>query len=319
MIAATSGGGGCRCGVVVRALCVWSVLIARLATAHAEPRGDVALVWRAPGSCPVLAEVQARIERRLGMPIDRAVHGIEVEITASGDGRFVARIDLRSVTMANEVRVLTSAGCDELSDAVAVVIARIAAENRPPVAEAPRERPRPVLAVRPPEVRGWGGGMRALGVSGIGALPGVGVGGELAAHVRIDSMFLEVGATRWLRGHGMAPPGSSGTVDVGLDVIALRIGWRPEHVPVRGWIAGELGSVAGDTTQLGHHGVGRWEGIGGGFGVAWPMSTHTRLVGLIEAVVPLDRAQFLVEDGVELYRPDPVSVRSGLGLEVGWP
>ena len=103
MIAATSGGGGCRCGVVVRALCVWSALIAGLATAHAEPRGDVALVWRAPGSCPVLAEVQARIERRLGMPIDRAVHGIEVEITASGDGRFVARIDLRSVTMANRL------------------------------------------------------------------------------------------------------------------------------------------------------------------------------------------------------------------------
>jgi len=313
------GGRACR-REVVRAVCLWVALVAWGAPAHAEPRSDVALVWRAPRSCPVLADVQARIERRLGVPIDRAVHGIEVEITSSGDGRFVARIDLRSVTMANEVRVLTSARCDELSDAVAVVIARIAAENRAPAAEVQRERPRPVLTPLAVEARGWGGGVRALGVSGIGALPGVGVGGELAGYARIHSMFVEVAATRWLPGHGMAPPGSSASVDVGLDVIALRIGWRPEDAPVRGWIAGELGSVAGDSTQVDRHvGGGRWAGIGGGFGVAWPMSSHTRLFGLIEAVFPLERAQFLIQDGVELYRPDPVSVRSGLGLEIGWP
>ena len=304
---------------MARALRLWCALAALAVAAHAEPRSDVALVWRAPRSCPVLADIQARIERRLGMPIERAVHGVEVEITASSDGRFVARIDLRSVTMANEVRVLTSERCDELSDAVAVVIARIAAENRPPVAEVQTERPRPMVVPLPAAVRGWGGGLRALGVSGIGALPGVGVGGELAGYARVHSMFVEVAATRWLHGHEMAPAGSSGGVDVGLDVIALRIGWRPGDAPVRGWIAGELGSVASDSRGDRHVGAGRWEGIGGGFGVAWPMSLHTRLVGLIEAVVPLERTQFLVQDGVELYRPEPVSVRSGLGLEIGWP
>lgn len=131
--------GGCRRGVLARAFSIWLVLAA---TAHAEPRTDAALVWQAPATCPDAGEVRARIERRLGMPIDRAVHGIEVAIEPeAGDGsggtarRFVARIDLRGVTVANEVRVLTSGRCDELTDAVAVVIARLAAELRQPPAE----------------------------------------------------------------------------------------------------------------------------------------------------------------------------------------
>src|SRR5690349_2142807 len=103
-----------------------------IATAHAEPGTDAGLVWQAPVSCPSLDEVRARIERRLGSSIDRAVHGVEVAVARDGEGggRFVARIDLRAVTVANEIRVLTSARCDELADAVAVVIARVAAEHQ---------------------------------------------------------------------------------------------------------------------------------------------------------------------------------------------
>src|SRR3954447_22885830 len=94
------------------------------APAHAEPASDAALIWQAPDSCPDAAEVRARIARRLGAPIDRAVRGVTVDVAVERGGReprYVARIDLRGLRAAAEIRVLTSARCDELTDAVAVV------------------------------------------------------------------------------------------------------------------------------------------------------------------------------------------------------
>ena len=78
--------------------------------------------------------------------------------------------------------MLTSTRCDVLTDAVAVVIARLAAERRP-IEHAPRVQPG--LVLRAPSVvaeRTWGGGLRAMGISGIGALPG---GGLPAARVAV--------------------------------------------------------------------------------------------------------------------------------------
>jgi hypothetical protein len=306
--------------VVVRV--AW-ILLALVATASAEPRTDAGLVWQAPVTCPDAGEVRARIERRLGMSIDRAVHGIEVDI-APGEGTergFVARIDLRGVTVANEIRILTSARCDELTDAVAVVIARIAAENRQPLAEARGERARVVAyAPAPAAPRVWGGGVRALGVSSIGALPRVGVGGEVAAYARHRSLFAELAVARWLPNSKVLQLGAPGRVDVRLNVTAIRFGWGPEQLPLRAWISGELGSIEGEGVALNdaHVGRGTWVGAGAGFAVAWPMTQHTRLIGDLEAVAPLQRAQFVLQDGSEVYRPGPVTVRCGLGLEIGW-
>jgi hypothetical protein len=293
---------------VARVIWIWLALVT---TAYAQPHTDAGVVWRAPASCPDGDEVRARVERRLGLPIDgrseSVVHGISVEISIEGAGRerrFVARIDLRGVALSNEVRVLTSERCDELADAVAVVVARHAAENRRTPAAlrvAPAEIALPVLPPAAP--RRWGGGIRTLGISGIGALPGVAVGGELAGYLRRRSVLVELTGTRWRRNQA-----------VRLDILALRIGWRPEELPLRAWIAGELGTVEGITSDA----SGNWRGIGAGFGVAWPMSRYARLVGVIEVVAPLDRERFLLRDGAEMYRPDLVAVRSGLGLEVGW-
>ncbi len=306
---------------MVRVVCIWLALVA---TASAEPRTDAGLVWQAPAVCPDAGEVRARIERRLGMPIERAVHGIVVDIAPSDDGLahgFVARIDLRGITVANEVRVLTSTRCDELTDAVAVIIARLAAENRRPPGEPRVERAR-VVADTPPPVppRAWGGGVRALGISGIGALPRVGVGGELAAYARVRSLFAELAGARWLPSRRVLQAGTPGGVDVRMEVMSVRLGWGPGDLPLRAWVAGELGSVQGKGIALDDAQVGSamWTGAGAGFAVAWPMTPHTRLIGIIEAVMPLQRARFVLQDGAEVYRPAVATVRCGLGLEVGW-
>ena len=305
----------------MRVTLIWLALVA---TAHAEPRTDAGLVWQAPVTCPDAGEVRARIERRLGMPIDRAVHGVEVDIAVDGNGKehgFVARIDLRGVTVANEVRVLTSARCDELTDAVAVIIARLAAETRQPPAEQRGDRARIVVSAPPPIVpHAWGGGVRALGVSSIGALPRVSVGAELAANARRHALFGELAGARWLPSRRVLQPGAPAAVDIGLSLITVRFGWGPEDLPLRAWITGELGSLRGTGIALNDAQVGAatWGGAGAGFAVAWPMTPHTRLIGLIETVVPLQRARFVLQDGAEVYRPSLATVRCGLGLEIGW-
>src|SRR5262245_52875170 len=67
---------------------------------------------------------------------------------------------------------------------------------RPPSAvptAAPRiERSQPFATTRP-----WGGGLRLTGLSGIGALPGVNYGAELAGLVRYNEYFAELGFGWW--------------------------------------------------------------------------------------------------------------------------
>jgi hypothetical protein len=339
--------GLCRRRVLARVVLLWLALVE---VVSAEPRSEAGLIWQAPLDCPDVGEVRARIERRLGAPLESVVHGVEVEVAPDGDGnqrRFVARIDLRSqiagggdpdgsaggaggsgprgidlraVTVANEVRVLTSARCDELTDAVAVVIARIAserlaAEHAESVRVATHELPAPAPRL-------WGGGMRALGVSGVGAMPGIGLGGELAAYLRRRSLFLELAGARWLPSSRALSMGGPDRVDISLFVAMVRFGWGPERLPLRGWISGEIGSMYGRGGRArvldGPGDSARWVGFGGGFGVAWPMSRHTRLIGFVEAVLPLQRARFVLEQGAAVYRPDIATARCGFGLEVGW-
>lgn len=316
---------------VVRVACLAGAGVLTLApAARADPPSDPALIWQAPDSCPDAGEVRARIERRLGAPVDRVVRGVAVDVAVHREGReprFVARIDLRglrggrSASAADDIRVLTSARCDELTDAVAVVIARIAAENDAPAPEAQRDGP--VLARARSGAaapRSWGGGLRALGLSGIGALPGVSVGGELAGHVRARWLVAELAAMGWVGSSRLMTAGGTARIDVGLRLAALRIGWGPEHLPLRAWLTGELGALRGEGGGLADPGsdAGRWIALGTGFAVAWPMLTHARLVGTIELVVPVRPARFVLQDGSEIYRTGAATVRSGLGLEIGW-
>ena len=318
-------------------------LVAVAAPAAAEP----AFGWRAPTSCPRADEVRARIERRLGGPIDGVVHGIEIEITRDGTG-YVAQIDARALTVANDVRTLRSAKCAELADAIAVIVARLATEVRKaePTRGTPSTEPQ-MLDAAPTVVsvvdepgpaqeqqtrvvrtvsstavahRRWGGGVRALALSGIGALPRINIGGEIAGYVRREDYFAEVGLARWVPQSARFDPGAPARVDVSLDVIALRAGWGPEYLPIRAWLLTEVGRMQGEGVEVLEPRVGtsRWIALGGGFGVAWPMAPHARLVGTFEVAVPLQRTTFMLQQGADLYEPSVVVARCALGLELGW-
>ena len=299
---------------------VLALLVGHLLPATASP----GFVWQASDdSCPDADEVRTRIERRLGMPLE--VNGIEVAISR-GDAGFVATIDMRGVTLSNQNRTLTSAVCDQLADAVAVIVARLANEARRPVAvveppEAPEQVSESITPVRSSTRSVWGGGMRSLAVSGVGAQPRVGIGGELAGFVRYQRWYGEVSAARWRKTSAYLTPGAPAGVDVGLEAFALRGGWSPAGMPIRAWLGVELGQLVGEGVALvdPRTASGRWIAAAAGFGVAWPIARHVRLIGTIELAIPFGRPAFALTTGSEIYQSSPASARSALGLEVGWP
>ena len=311
-----------RAGVTREVRALISVAILAMATpAFAD------FSWVAPAACPNAEVVRERIERRLGAPLE--VAGIAIDITRDR-GQYVARL-----AVGDEIRNLTARRCDDLADAVAVIVARLAREHRPievAVAEPAPPPPPPapefdlempavyMRRVGSPVAPRWGGGVRLLGLSGIGAVPEVGLGAELAGYVRRDDAFVEVAVARWGNGGVFLHEGAPARVAVGLDLAMLRAGWGPERMPIRVWGSTEVGEMSGQGFQLGDPrvGSGRWLAIGAGFGVAWPMLPNARLVGSFEAAVPVLRPTFMLETGDVVYRPSLVTTRVAFGLEIGW-
>jgi hypothetical protein len=309
---------------------VLAIVLLSAASAAADP-----VAWQAPAACPDAAAVSERIEARLGRTLDDA-DDIAIDVAKSGK-RYVAHVDLGAVTVANDVRTVTSARCDELADAVAVIVARAAGQRRanvekhiapkPPVTSLVTRdaddlaQPAVVAAAEPPRPRVWSLDVRLSGVSGIGVIPNVGVGGELALTLRRKNALAELAETRWLMSAAQIHTGAPARVDVGLDATALRLGWRSPAMPLRAWASVEAGSMYGTGVQLENSQLGssRWLAAGSGFGVAWPINKWVRLVGTTEIVVAIERVKFSLGDGMTVYAPSAASARATCGLEIGLP
>lgn len=290
------------------------VLVALLAsTASAD---EVGFRWSAPAACPSVTGIEARVEQRLGHPLDPS---LPVQVAVSErSGHFVAQVELGADT-----RSLTSDRCDELADAIAIVVARAVDERKAPRVERLRIASiavplEPPLIVHrdlstPDAPHPFSLGVRLSGVSGIGIVPEVGLGAEVAISARIHSTMAELSATKWL---ASGADKSSSHVEVGLAVTAARIGWRPENLPLRAWVSGEYGSMNGNGTN--GESEGRWFAAGAGFGVGWRLEPWLRLVGSTETLIAIEQVKFTAASGQVIYAPSPISARATLGLEVGW-
>ena len=308
---------------------VVAIVMLSAASAAAEP------AWQAPAACPDAASVRERIEARLGRTLDDA-DDVAIDVEKSGK-RYIAHVDLAAVTVANDVRTVSSTRCDDLADAVAVIVARAAGERHRPAKHEPVRpvEPKPTLAMRdaddttpeivatvePPRPRVWSLDVRLSGVSGIGVIPQVGLGGELAVTLRHKSALAEIAETRWVTSAAQLHGGAPARVDVGLDATALRLGWRPPAMPLRAWSSVEGGSMYGTGVQLesSQLGSGRWIAAGAGFGVAWPINRWARLVGTTEIMIAIERVKFSLGDGITVYAPSAASARATCGLEIGLP
>jgi hypothetical protein len=171
----------------------------------------------------------------------------------------------------------------------------------------------------------WGGGVRLTGLSGIGSLPGVSFGAEVAGLVRRDEYFVELALGRWRPEDTVIVTQTPKPLELTLDVWTLRTGWASMRMPLRGWVLVDVGEVAGTSGMPGvisrmvmgdTPSERRWLAIGAGLGVAWPMSDQARLIGSLEFAVPVQRDRLMLDRGE--YEPDPLSARYSVGLEVGW-
>jgi hypothetical protein len=207
-------------------------------------------------------------------------------------------------------------------------------EQRPPssveVYQPPPRYQRPKKKLGPlATTERWGGGIRLTGLSGIGALPGVNYGGEVAGLVRRDEMFVELALGSWRPEDEYNVQTPEDSVALKLDVWTVRAGWASMDMPLRAWILGEVGEVAGTPGMIHMPGVvprmvmgetpteRRWAAIGGGLGVAWPLTIQARLVGNFELAIPVAHDKLMLDRG-GAYQPDPLSARYSVGLEVGW-
>ena len=289
------------------------LLIVMVLTVSAS--ADVGFGWTAPASCPSVSSIEARVEQRLGRALDPEL-AIAVAVTLR-DGHYVANL-----TLGTDVRSLTSDRCDELSDAIAIIVARVADERRvtPPiriaVIEAAASTVEPLVVHRdldqPVERHPWSLGVRLSGVSGIGIVPEVGLGAEVAVSARHDKLLAEIGATKWL---ASGADHTNSHVDVGLGVMALRLGWKPRPA-LRGWLSAEVGAMDGTGTDAPTS--QRWVAAGAGFGVEWPLLPWLRVVGATEILLAIERVKFEQANGGVIYAPSPMSARATLGIEVGW-
>lgn len=305
------------------------VVIALWASTAAAQPAELGIAWQAPAACPDADSVRARIEARLGRTVDDA-DGIEIDV-ALANHRYIARVDLGAITVANDIRTVTSTRCDDLADAVAVIVARAAGEHHAAknaqlamrAAPAADEEPAATItaSVAAPGPRVWSLDVRLSGVSGVGVIPQVGLGGEIAVALRRKNALAEVAETRWVTSAAQLHTGGPARVDVGLSATAVRLGWRPSDLPLRGWASVEGGSMYGTGVALENPqlGSGRWLAAGAGFGVAWPIARWVRLVGTTEVMLAVERVRFSLGDGIDVYAPSPMSARATCGLEIGLP
>jgi hypothetical protein len=158
------------------------------------------------------------------------------------------------------------------------------------------------------------------GVSGIGVIPKVGLGGELAVTLRYERRLAELAHARWVVSAAQFHSGGPAKVDVDLDVAIARYGWRPHDLPLRAWLGVEVGTMHGRGVKLPSQQLesGRWLSAGAGFAVTWQMLPWARVVGAMEVMAAVERIRFTLGDGMVAYAPAPMSVRTTCGIEVGW-
>lgn len=287
----------------------WLPVVALLGTTPAVAQPELGLAWQAPAECPDVEDVRARIAKRLGAALDEAAIGVAITISRDGDA-FVAQID-----GPGEPRTLTSTHCDELADAAAVIVARIAGEARAPIAEVRAPAAEPVAPPEPTELVGdghrWHAGIRLSTIGATGVVPGTGLGAELVAVAHRGDVYAELGAARWRT--GVADVGNVG-VDVALTVVTARLGWR--FAPLRVWVVAEGGAMEGSVAGAGS--AGGWLGLGAGGGGAWHLTGPLSMVAGLEGVAAVERAQLILSNRMPAYESAPVSLRISVGFELAW-
>ncbi len=319
-----------------------AIVLALPQVAHADGPLDVTLAWDAPDGCMSRDEAQATLGRLLVGSIAHEALDAEVKITVDPRGKYRARLRTHLRGVRGE-RTLSAASCRLVASAATLVLAltldpTLSVEpprdepdpppSAPLPAPAPSERappeppaPAPAAATRAPTPVAVTIG--ASGLLDVGLLPSPAPGGEARVAVAIGwatfvaggALFASQSASRdgspskggrftllaaSLRGCAGAPvtPALRANACVGVEVDRIHgegFGVTSPNAVSKVWLAPRAGA------ELTWRPVWRFAITAGG-----------------DAVAPLDRPTFALENVGAVHRPSPLGFRAALGLAIAF-
>lgn len=272
--------------------------------------------------CARLAEAAAVL---IAMTIDPAVLGrmdpaaLELLARAETATPEPAPEPPTSVPVAPEPVSVEGSGAAE-EPVIPVEARREGAAEEPVILVEGRREATPVRVSAGPakarRARAIGGAARASASLGYGDLPAVGGGVTGALALRVGRFQAEAGGGGWFMREREVE--GAGTARFELWMVSLRAG-AVLALPRRFEIPLLLGAEAGQIRVRGVQLAGArtpWVALSLGTGVAFVPRPRVAIVLGIEGLVPLTRPRFVVEGAGEIFRPQALAVRVGLGFEV---
>jgi len=322
---------------------------ARALAAEEAPGAGLRLSWTAPEECPQRDDVRARVDALLGRPSSdvRALDARALVTRTTGG----YALSLETIQGAHRgQREMNDTSCVELSRAAAAVIALAIdptltlsdVSDPAPAAEFPPSEPptrappgvtltpsppsppaAPSAPAAPPPRRAGPAVEAWLGLSGaaeLGTLPGLAPGFGLALSARYDFLSLELLALRLPTQHADAPdaPGVGAGVDyLGVEtrLCASQRGPRWSPGVCAGIGAGRLRAVSRGASTPGSGSV-TWVTPRLGALLRYAAGPRFSLHAGAQALLPLTRVEFTLENLGRVYEPSPVGLMLDGGVAV---
>jgi hypothetical protein len=323
-------------------------------SAASDAQSPLSFAWSAPALCPAKAEVLARAERLIGHPVARTPEAPPVGLVATVQPRSDAtwQLEVLSGAHGESKRLVTAGSCDELGDAMALLIAlsidpdyaaRAGAGPAPAgnasCADVPAASPAEPTAPRSAVVQAQTSAARdaargsrdaesslparepvhlavgALGALALGRLPGVAPGGALRAALAQHRLVFALEL-------GFFPAQRVVKEAVSADLSFATLGGSFGYAlfddlltPYAGLEIAVLRGVGKQVEQPESHAV--WLlGVDAGLRLTYPAQRAFRLLAGAQLSILAEQARFYVQPNTELFRPERLGAQFGLGAEL---
>ena len=283
------------------------------------------LQWVVPMTCPDVRALELESEQVLGEPLAKYPLRVIGTVTPHEDQLTLSlRITLPANAETRE-RELQATDCQELLEAAAVAIALAAAESggpEPRTPDVPQSRdttePQPRAASEVSETQLSSVALSVAGSSLWGALPSMGLGGELQAAWLLSWLRVGIGVT-WIPAREMQLTNDvRASFGLYFAEVLLCGQWNVARALLFACSTGNIGRM---DAHLVAPGTGPtestpWRALGLRVGASYPVAPPLELTASFAAVMPLTRPRFYSQPtGTdEIHEPAAVATRLLIGI-----